>query len=175
MLSKFAKFLLIGTAMAPILGGIAINSYHENHSWNPSVIWAGVALLLVLICHGVIKQASTRGQTRDLKIESIERADKEALVFLVTYSIPFLAKDNMGFSGDWGTGIYILMILFGVIAHAGAYHFNPILGLLGYHFYSITNHGDSNQLVITKSKLKSSHQTLTVVEIADGVFIQTTK
>ena len=39
----------------------------------------------------------------------------------------------------WLTGAYVLVIILLVFTHARAFHFNPVMGLLGYHFYSLKN------------------------------------
>ena len=78
----------------------------------------------------------------------------------------------MGFNGGWLTGAYILLIIFVVIAHAGAFHFNPLMGLLGYHFYGIKDDEGASYLLISKDELTKPNSEARVVKLATTIYLQ---
>lgn len=79
----------------------------------------------------------------------------------------------MSFSGEWLTGAYILGIIFLVIAHAGALHFNPVMGLLGYHFYAVRNGDSVSQLLISKTELRRPGGEVQTVRLAHHIYLHT--
>ena len=132
-----------------------------------------VALLLVFLCWALLRYASKNAQQHAYRIKEFERDDKEVLAFLVTYLLPFLSTDKMGFAGDWLTGAYVLLIIFLVIAHAGAFHFNPVMGLLGYHFYSVKNQDGVSHLLISRAELCRPGQEVQTVRLAQNIYLHT--
>lgn len=171
MFSKFAKLLLVSTSLAPILGAVAVNKIAGDKSWVSWMPWLVTAVLLVLICWLLLVLAAKTAQKHRFKIAEFERNDKEAVAFLLAYLLPFISKDNLGFDGQWLTGTYILLMIFAVIVHAGTLHFNPVMGLLGYHFYAVKNEEDIPYLLISKSELYRPGTQIQAVRIASNIYL----
>lgn len=171
MLSQFAKALLIGTALSPVLGAIAVNKASTGQPYQAWMPWCACAVLLVVICWGVLRYAEQAMQKVLLSVGSFERTDKEVLTFLLAYLLPFISPDNMAFTDQWLTGGYILGLLLVVIGHAGAFHFNPLMGLLGYHFYEIRNDRGVSCLLISRAELAEPGIALRVVRLAKHVYL----
>jgi MFS family permease len=171
MLNRFAKFLLVSTSLAPVLGAVAVNqlALHE-----PCTRWSGwliAALLLVALCWAMLRYASRNAQKHLFHIKEFERNDQEILAFLLAYLLPFVSAKNMAFTGEWLTGAYILGIIFLVIAHAGAFHFNPVMGLLGYHFYAVKNGDGVSHLLISKTELRRPGKNVQTVRLAHHIYL----
>lgn len=173
MLNIFAKFLLVSTSLAPVLGAVAVNQFAHHEHWTRWSGWLGAALLLVFICWAMLRYASKNAQKHLFHIKEFERNDKEVLAFLLAYLLPFVSKENMAFTGEWLTGAYILGIIFLVIAHAGAFHFNPVMGLLGYHFYAVKNGDGISQLLISKDELRRAGKDVPTIRLAHGIYLHT--
>lgn len=173
MLNTFAKFLLVSTSLAPVLGAVAVNQIAHRESWLSWGSWLAAALLLVFLCWAMLRYAATNAQKHDFQIKEFERNDKEVLAFLLAYLLPFVSQENMAFTGEWLTGAYVLGIIFLVIAHAGAFHFNPVMGLLGYHFYGVKNTEGVSRLLISKNELRRSGMELRTVRLAHGIYLDT--
>lgn len=137
-------------------------------SWGP---WLGIALLLVFLCWALLHYAAKNAQKQALLIKEFERNDKEILAFLLTYLLPFISKENMAFTGEWMTGMYILAMIFLVIVHAGAFHFNPVMGLLGYHFYAVKDGDGASSLLISKQELRRSGKEIQTVKLAHNIYL----
>lgn len=171
MLNKFAKVLLVGTSLSPVLGAVAVNQLSRGGPWTSWLPWLAVALLLVALCWALLRYPSKIAQTQQLYISEFERNDVEVLTFLLAYLLPFVSSDNMAFSGDWLTGIYIYSVIFLVLAHAGAFHFNPVMSLLGYHFYSVKNQEGVSHLLISKDELRRPGREVKTVKLSHGIYL----
>lgn len=173
MLNAFAKFLLVSTSLSPVLGAVAVNQFEQNRSWASWVPWLAVALLLILLCWALLLYTAKSSQKHLFRVREFESTDKEVLAFLLAYLLPFVSSDNMAFTDDWLTGAYILAIIFLVITHAGALHFNPVMGLLGYHFYAVRNDEGVSDLLISKDKLRRTGEEIQTVRLAYNIYLHT--
>ena len=173
MLNSFARFLLVSTSLSPLLGAVAVNQFGRGEPAMRWGAWLIVAILLVFLCWALLRYAAKNGQQHKFHIKEFERNDKEVLAFLVTYLLPFLSTEKMGFAGDWLTGAYVLAIIFLVITHAGAFHFNPVMGLLGYYFYAVKNGDGVSHLLISKNELCRPERDVPTVRLAHGIYLHT--
>lgn len=171
MLNTFAKFLLVATSLSPVLGAVAVNQFARDESWHHWGSWLAVAVLLVFMCWALLSYSAKHLQSVDLHIKEFESNDQEVLAFLLAYLLPFVSADNMAFTGDWLTGAYILGVIFLVIAHAGAFHFNPVMGLLGYHFYAVKNDDGVSHLLISKQELRKPGENVQTVRLARNIHL----
>lgn len=173
MFNRLAKFLLVATSLSPILGAVAVNQYAIGKPWEKWLPWLLIALLLILICWLLLHYAANHAQKQRVRIEQFENNDKEVLAFLLAYLLPFISSKDMAFEGQWMTGAYIIAIIFMVVAHAGAFHFNPVMGLLGYHFYGIKNSDGASLLLISKTELRRAGQEVPTVQLAHNIYLHT--
>lgn len=171
MLNRFAKLLLVATSLSPVLGAVAVNQIALKQPWISWVPWLSSAVLLVLICGFLLKYAEMHSQRETIYIAEFEANDKDMLAFLLAYLLPLISSKNMDFEGQWLTGAYILLIIFLVVSHSGAFHFNPVMGLLGYHFYSIKSNEGVSQLLISRCTLKRPKQDVITVKLASNIYL----
>ena len=173
MLNSFAKFLLMATSLSPVLGAVAVKQIARHEHWTRWGGWLVAALLLVFMCWALLRYAARNAQQHQFHIKEFERNDKEVLAFLLTYLLPFVSSKDTAFVGEWLTGAYIFGIIFLVFAHAGAFHFNPVMGLLGYHFYSVKNGDGVSHLLISKAELRRPGTEVRTVRLAHGIYLHT--
>lgn len=173
MLNGFAKFLLVATSLSPLLGAVAVNQISRGEPAQHWAPWIIAAVLLAFLCWAVLWYSARHVQKQICHIKEFEQNDKEILAFLVTYLLPFLSSEKMGFVGDWLTGAYVLFIIFAVITHAGAFHFNPVMGLLGYHFYSVKSSEGYSYLLISKTELIKHDVEVQAVRLAHHIYLHT--
>lgn len=167
----FAKLMLVATSLSPILGAVAIREFSHGKSWTSWGLWLGVAMLLIVICWGLLKYVAKSGQTHIVHIKEFERKDGEVLAFLLAYLLPFVTDKDKAFTDEWLTGAYVLAILALSIAHAGAFHFNPVMGLLGYHFYAVKNGDGAPILVISEKELCRIGIEINTVRIDHNIYM----
>lgn len=168
-----AKFLLVSTSLAPILGAVAVNQLALGRPWYCWAFWLVAAVCLAAACWGLLRHIGRSIQQDTFTIKEFERNDKEVLAFLLAYLLPFLSSKDMAFTGEWITGAYIIAIIAWVIAHAGAFHFNPVMGLLGYHFYAVKDGHGVSYLLISKKQLKRTAVDIKAVKLAHDIYLYT--
>ncbi len=173
MLNKFAKFLLVMSSLSPMLGAVAVNQFALGKPWCGWLPWVVIALLLVFICWGLLHYAAKNAQKHKLKVEQFEDNDKEVLAFLLAYLLPLVSVKDTVAEIHWLTGTYVLVIILLVFTHARAFHFNPVMGLLGYHFYSLKSGDGLSLLLISRSEIKRSGKELDTVCLARNIYLHT--
>lgn len=172
MLNWFAKLLLISTSLSPILGAVAVNQYTLGKPLSAWLPWLVVALLLVLICWGLLHYTARAAQKHTLTIIQFEDKDKEVLAFLLAYLLPFAGAKDMLADLHWLTGVYVFAIILMVFTHARAFHFNPMMGLLGFHFCSLKNSDGSSMLLISRREFHRTGSTVQAVRLAHDIYLQ---
>ena len=171
MLNIFAKCLLVSTSLSPVLGAVAVNQFERGESWTSWLWWVVVAFFLVTLCWILLRYAAKNAEKHSLYIKEFERRDQEILTFLFIYLLPFIRSENTAFANGWLTGLYVLAIITLAIVNAGAFHFNPVMRLLGYRFYAVKNrHGISN-LLISKNDLRRPGKEVQTVGLAWNVYL----
>ena len=173
MLNIVAKCLLVSTSLSPVLGAVAINQFERGESWTKCIWWLTVGFLLVALCWGLLRYAAQNAQKHLFDIKEFERKDQELLAFLFIYLLPFVRSENTTFASQWLTSVYILSIIILAIAHAGAFHFNPVMRLLGYRFYAVKNRHGVLNLLISKRDLRRPGKELQTVQLAWDVYLHT--
>lgn len=154
MLNLFAKSLLAATALAPVLLAVAIVGIENSDPWTTWVWWILAAVALASICWALLACQSRNGQKEWIRITEFERKDQEMLIFLFIYLLPFLRSVDPVFSPQLLTSVYILAILILAIADTEAFHFNPVMRLFRFRFYSIKTQNGLSSLLISKRELR---------------------
>lgn len=171
MLNSFAKLLLVSSSLSPMLGAVAVNQIAVGKPLMGWLPWVCVAVLLVFICWGLLRYAALSAQTQKITIGQFEQNDKEVLAFLLAYLLPLVSVKDTVAEIHWMTGTYVLVIILLVFTHAKAFHFNPVMGLLGYHFYSLKNSNGVSLLLISRSELQRSSGDLDAVCLASNIYL----
>ncbi len=169
-MSRFAKLMLIATSLSPLLGAVGINKLAngDDYWWS----WLLITALLAFICWGLLTTLSIRLSKNTFTVKEFESQDKEVLVFLLTYLLPFLSSDKLSFKGEWFTGSYIIAIILFSLMHADAFHFNPVMSLFGYHFYKVKGTDGLSYLLITKNQIRRPGSSLETVSLAHNIKLQ---
>ncbi|MDP2325792.1 MAG: hypothetical protein Q8N51_17435 [Gammaproteobacteria bacterium] len=174
MLNAPAKYLLVATSLAPVLGAMAVNRLPTG-DWIEWLPWLAPAVALVVVCWGVLTFSGRHDQHVDLKVTEVVRNDKEVLAFLIAYLLPVVSVRDTPFQGQWMTAVYVFVILVLAYAHAGVVHVNPVMGLLGFHFYEVKDHRGCSVLLISRSEVHVTGDTLSVTYLAPTICLRVEK
>lgn len=150
MFSGFAKFLLALTALSPaaftwVVADFGTQGYRSTQSL---VLAAG--LVLVLCCSTLLRTARKRLTKVSFQMASIKAVDNEVVAYVVTYLFPLVAPAadvslvSMGF-------VFIMLAV--VLSTSHAFTFNPILTLMGYHFYEAGCQSGVTYLLLSKNDI----------------------
>jgi len=147
MLTRFARLSLTATAIAPVGLTYAVSAFvAEAHKIGFIIL--GASLLLVAICIIVFGAAKRRIEPFDFSVVSIEAADRENASLLLVYLLPLFTADFN--SLNWIIWIPALLAIGLVVGTGYSYHFNPILGVMGWHFYKAATPEGVTYVLLTK-------------------------
>ena len=146
-LSRFAQISLAATALAPVLLVWAAASYEASTTW--AAIAVIIVVLLVVLSVGLLTLARRELQRDPLTMTKAVRLDKEVLGFLVAYALPLVISDDP----TKLAAIAVFIVIVGlVLVQLQILHVNPLLGILGFHFYEVELNNSDTALVISRSR-----------------------
>ncbi len=168
MLNALARLLLTSTALAPVGLTYAWVAYFQKEGATAAVI-CGVSIGLFVICLLVLWSAKKTLPSSTFKAESIEAADHENTAFFLLYVMPlFTSQFN---TLQWQFWVPTLLI-FGIITVTGYnYHFNPMLSLLGWHFYKVESVEGVTFILITKKHLRTAAKELNIGQLTEYILL----
>jgi len=167
-MSGFIKFILAATAFAPIFLIYAIVSFFNGNPWG-SLISLGIALRLLGLCLLVLCCAKKCLGEMTFRPATVEPVDGESLGFILIYLLPLITND---LATDGLALLCAAVLLCVMVAASYNYHFNPLLSLLGYHFYKATVTRGVTHILITRQPIHKPDEDLRVVKLAQCVLIQ---
>lgn len=168
MFSRLAKTLLITSAVAPIGLVYAWVAFNEGRTyWAVGLVVACV--ILVGCCLWVFTSARRMLERFPFKPQSVEAADRENIAFMLLYLSPL-------FTAQFGQLNMTLLIptifIFTLLTATGySYHFNPLLGLIGWHFYKVTSAEGVTYVMITRKQLRNTNQISQVGQLTEYILI----
>lgn len=168
MISGFARLLLTCTAMAPV--GLTYAWVALMQDQRAVARWLLIACA-VLIALGVflLWYAKRNLPASDFKPKLIEPADHQNTAFLLLYVMPLFTQrlDSL----EWQVWIPVVVVFAVITATGYNYHFNPLLGLLGWHFYKVESPEGVTYVVITRKHLRSAAATLRVGQLTEYILL----
>ena len=168
MLSRVARLLLTSTAVAPVLLTYAWVAYQEEKECLAVLLLAGCAGL-VLLCVFLLRYARRNLERMTFEAVAVEAADRENIAFLLLYLLPLFTDDIASF--NWQVWIPALLIFGVVVATGYTYHFNPLLGLIGWHFYKVNTKEGVTYVLITRKHLRNATEAITVGQLTEYIVI----
>ena len=152
--------------MSPVLLTYAWVAYLENGLTLAAFLFVA-CIVLVLLCVILLKYASKNLERKPFKAVSVEAADCENTAFLLLYLLPLFTENIVTL--NWQVWVPVTLI-FAVVAATGyAYHFNPLLGLIGWHFYKVNTEYGVTYVLITKKHLKNANEAVAVVQLTEYI------
>ena len=169
MLSYAASILLTGTAMAPVgltYGAMAI----LEGAYLPGLVLIAACLVLWLACLGLLATAKGTFERVNVAISSVELVDRDSMGILVLYLFPLIG----GTFGEltWHLLVPLGVIFLSLVVTSHYHHFNPLLNLLGWHYFRIQTKGGISYLLISKRELRSSAELLVLAQLTKYTLIE---
>lgn len=166
MLSFIAKLMLTISALAPVaLIYSLVAAFQANFE---VAFWAGAASILAAsLCAAVLHVGGRKASRSKFTAKGIEAADGENVGFMLLYLLP-LFSDKIE-TLRWELWLPTLVLLGLLIGNGYAHHFNPLLGLFGWHFYKVTSNEGVTFVLISRKRLANAIGTLTVSQLTDNI------
>jgi hypothetical protein len=168
MLSRVAKLMLTSTAIAPVLLTYAWVAFQSGDSC-VAIILAAACVALVFICWLLLRYAKNNLERMSFKPVSIEAADRENMGFLLLYLLPLFTAQFDAL--NWNVWIPAILIFAAVVATGYSYHFNPLLGLMGWHFYKVGTAEGVTYVLITKKQLRNATDTVEIGQLTEYIVL----
>ncbi|WCL50707.1 hypothetical protein [Leptospira sp. GIMC2001] len=163
MLSNFAKIIFVSTSLAPLLISLSISL--ENINLLTRILLICFSIILFLLAKNTLNEIKKSGEIEPIKIKKLKTADHEVVAYLVTYLVPFLANISIE------NAFIIYTIIFISIYNSNAYHFNPLIGLLKYHFYEIETNTNISYILVTRKEIRNIKNIQNISHITEYLVI----
>jgi len=168
MLSRVAKLMLTSTAIAPVLLTYAWVAFQAGDACM-AIVLAAACVALVFVCWLLLRYAKNNLERMSFKPISIEAADRENMGFLLLYLLPLFTAQFDAL--NWNVWIPAILIFAAVVATGYSYHFNPLLGLMGWHFYKVGTAEGVTYVLITKKQLRNATDTVEIGQLTEYIVL----
>jgi hypothetical protein len=160
--------VLFFSSYAPLFLILAIRSGVTNR-WLALSLTA-LAAISVLVLWWFVRKARTLAAHK-VSIASVISRDGDAMSYIVTYLLPFLAVDFTK-SSD----VVSLGIVFGVICllyvNSNLIHTNPLLNLVRFHVFDVQDGDGKNFALISRRSYVRNGSELEVISLGDYVSME---
>jgi len=68
--------------------------------------------------------------------------------------------------------LFVFGVIFLAVYHSNSFHFNPLLGCVGFHFYEVKCDDGMTYLLVTSDTIKKQKVNSVVVQLADYIFLE---
>ena len=171
MLNKAAKLALVATSLAPICLTLWFVEFSKAWDWQAGQQYLLAATLLSLLCAGLVWLSGKTLEKLPVRIKAVKTVDKEIVGFLLVYLLPLINQTNNTISVP--VLVFISVIFFFIVQNSHAYHFNPLLGFFGYHFYEVTIDGEITYVLITRKNIADCKSITHVVQLTEYMILET--
>jgi len=168
MLNAFAKILLTSTAIAPVLLTYAWVAFQSSNC-TAALLLVLVCASLVAICLCLLSYARKNLERLNFTAMSVEAADRENIGFLLLYLLPLFTSSFDAL--NWQIWIPTIIVFGAVVATGFSYHFNPLLGILGWHSYKVGTKEGITYILFTKKQLRSTVNAIEVGLLTEYIVI----
>lgn len=168
MLNWLAKLLLTSTAIAPVLITYAWVAYQASEDLQ-AVILLVACIVLIITCILVLRYARKHLERASFSATTVEAADRENMGFLLLYLLPLFTAQFDAL--NWQVWVPAIAIFAAVVATGYSYHFNPLLGLMGWHFYKVGTEEGVTYVLITKKQLRSATGAIKVGQLTEYIVL----
>jgi hypothetical protein len=184
-MNRFFKILLVSTSIAPILLTYwfieQVNSWNTTLSlfenilcnWKEGIYYLLATVTLLLIFGLIIRFAKSRLEELPVIIEEIKTADNESVAFIIIYLLPLANGISDSFS--FPILVFVAIIFFFIVMTSNAYHFNPLLNLIGYHFYEAKIQGGITYILLSKKNITNSKSINSVFHLTEYMILEKTE
>lgn len=167
LLSKLAKIALVVTATAPVFLTLAVISAAQQGGTTTAGVYAGVAIALVGASLGIIYLARAKLERMSFEVTSLKTADSEVVSFFIAYLLPLVADSGGSKQPNPYVMIFVVSLFLLVVWSTHSYHFNPVLGFLGFHFYEVSTEGNITYVLMTRRSLRNTRAIKNIVQLTE--------
>jgi hypothetical protein len=170
VLKRYYKLFLVSTSLAPVLFTLAFVYAHAGQLWY-ALISLIIAEFLLRATETLMARARSKLELLPIKLRKVKTSDREVIGFLLAYVTPIALAGGGSISIDPSAVLYLLGLFSLVVWGTHAYDFNPLLGLVGYHFFEVETDQGITYILITRREIVSVQQVTEVVQLTEYVLL----
>jgi hypothetical protein len=131
---------------------------------------AVVSVVAVLVLFVFLRVARKLAADR-IKVDSVASRDGDAMSYIVTYLLPFLAVklNDMTDVGSLGMVLLVIAILY---VNSNMIYTNPVLNVAGYHVFEIHDADGKTTALICKRAYIRTGSEIDVISLGDYVLLE---
>lgn len=171
MPSFLVRLLLCLSSYFPLTVIFAVQFFFKGEQW------AGIGALVVGVA-GLIGISAYLRFVRKLnsmkvKIDSVVRRDGEAMSYIVSYLLPFIALPSGDVASCVSLGVFLTVLVI-LYMNSDMMHINPMLNLMGWHVYEITLADGETRSLISKRRARKGREANTI-QMGDDILLEVTR
>lgn len=171
MFSGLMKTLLVMTSLSPIALVYSWVSFTESY-YTISLFLVFLCVILYLSTSFILVSSERYLERFKFSFTSVEPVDQENVSFLLFYLSPLFVDKLSSVNFNVVVPAFVIYAL--LTSASYAYHFNPLLGLMGWHFFKITSEEGVSYVIITRNKIKNVDSISEVGQLSDYMLIDFT-
>ncbi len=90
--------------------------------------------------------------------------------FVLVYLLPLINRSALDIDGF--VLVFVAIMFFIIVLTTNSYHFNPLIGFFGYHFYEVTVEGGITFVLMTKKNLTNCKAVRSVVQVSEYMILE---
>jgi drug/metabolite transporter (DMT)-like permease len=162
------RLILFLSSYAPLFLIIAMRGWRDSKHLAIGI--AVVAVLSVIVLFIFLRSAQ-RLSAGKISISSVISRDGDAMSYIVTYLLPFLAVKLNDPTDAISLGI-VLFVIGLLYVNSNMIHTNPILNIVGYHIFEIEDSDEKTTALICNRSYVRNGSELSVISIGDYVLLE---
>ena len=173
MANQIQKLIYNLSALSPLLLVISVTWYLEKKSWIVPIICCSIAIVLAVCMLVLFFYGKKNLPAIEIRTSKISPNDGWIFIYIISYIVPLVPVfvDSQSILVIGIIAGVVSTVLFACIIDAIP---NPILFLIGYHFFKVeAENGVSEYVVVSKRKFRNKHGLTTVKRVFDYLLVDT--
>lgn len=162
------RLILFLSSYAPLFLIIAMRGWRD--STHLAVALTIVAVLSVVVLFVFLRTVRKLSASK-VSISSVISRDGDAMSYIVTYLLPFLAVKLNDLTDVVSLGI-VLFVIGLLYVNSNMIHTNPVLNIVGYHIFEVEDSDGKTIALICKRPYIRTGSEVDVISIGDYVLLE---
>lgn len=146
----------------------AVQLYLRGH--HSAAICAQAVGILGLGGIVVYLRVAKRLNTMSVTIQSVSRRDGEAMSYIVSYLLPFIALPSSDVASSVSLGVFLIVLVV-LYMNSDMMHINPMLNLGGWHVYEIALSDGETRTLISKKRARKGREAQ-AIQMGDDILLE---
>lgn len=168
MASIFIRFLLCLSSYFPLAAIFAVQFFFKGNK--NGGVGALVVGLIGLIGISVYLRFVKRLNPMKIKVDSVMRRDGEAMSYIVSYLLPFIALPTGYLASCVSLGLFLFVLII-LYMNSDMIHINPMLNMMGWHVYEITLSDGEIRTLISRRRARKGLE-INTIQMSEDIYLE---